>query len=97
MRPSVKKPMQQAYRARNAKTAKRLLTNLLQRFCGEHPGAAGSDQSSSLRTASSLAGLSANSARVREHPSEHLRELVRKGPLLPPARELDCDGKRRFD
>jgi len=42
MRPSVKKIMQQAYRSRNAKTAKRLLTNLLQRLRSEHPGAAGS-------------------------------------------------------
>jgi putative transposase len=42
MRPSVKKTMQQAYRARNAKTAKRLLANLLQRLRSEHPGAAGS-------------------------------------------------------
>ncbi|HKY35099.1 MAG TPA: IS256 family transposase [Polyangiaceae bacterium] len=42
MRPSVKKTMQQAYRARNAKTAKRLLANLLQRLRAEHPGAAGS-------------------------------------------------------
>lgn len=41
-RPSVKKAMQQAYRARNAKTAKRLLTNLLKRLRSEHPGAAGS-------------------------------------------------------
>lgn len=32
MRPSVKKAMQQAYRARNAKTAKRLLSNLLKRL-----------------------------------------------------------------
>lgn len=42
MRPPVKKTMQQAYRARSAKTAKRLLTNLLQRLRSEHPGAAGS-------------------------------------------------------
>jgi putative transposase len=42
MRPSVKKAMQQAYRTRSAKTAKRLLTNLLQRLRSEHPGAAGS-------------------------------------------------------
>lgn len=42
LRPSVKKTMQQAYRARNAKTAKRLLANLLQRLRSEHPGAAGS-------------------------------------------------------
>jgi len=42
MRPAVKKTMQQAYRARNARTAKRLLANLLQRLRSEHPGAAGS-------------------------------------------------------
>jgi transposase-like protein len=42
MRPSVKKTMQQAYRARSAKTAKRLLTNLLRKLRSEHPGAAGS-------------------------------------------------------
>jgi transposase-like protein len=42
MRASVKKSIQQAYRARNAATAKRLLTNLLQRLRSEHPGAAGS-------------------------------------------------------
>jgi putative transposase len=42
MRPSVKKTMQQAYRSRSAKTAKRLLANLLQRLRSEHPGAAGS-------------------------------------------------------
>ena len=42
MRPAVKKAMQQAYRARNATTAKRLLSNLLHRLRSEHPGAAGS-------------------------------------------------------
>jgi transposase-like protein len=42
MRRSAKKEMQQAYRARSAKTAKRLLTNLLRRLRSQHPGAAGS-------------------------------------------------------
>jgi transposase-like protein len=34
--------MRQAYRARNAKRAKTLLTNLLRRLRDDHPGAAGS-------------------------------------------------------
>lgn len=42
MRASVKRTMQQAYRARSATTAKKQLTNLLQRLRSEHPGAAGS-------------------------------------------------------
>ena len=42
MRASVKKSMQQAYRARNATTAKRLLANLRQRLRSDHPGAASS-------------------------------------------------------
>lgn len=42
MRASVKRTMQQAYRARNVTTAKKQLTSLLQRLRSEHPGAAGS-------------------------------------------------------
>jgi transposase-like protein len=41
-RPAVKAAMRQAYRAKNAKRAKTLLTNLLRRLRDDHPGAAGS-------------------------------------------------------
>jgi transposase-like protein len=80
MRPSVKKAMQQAYRARNAKTAKRLLTNLLQRLRGEHPGAGTLARRGARRDAHGDGLQSAGMARAHALDDEGDREPDRLGP-----------------